>query len=251
MKLKWYQFSVRSLLILVTLFAVASSWFALKRKQALHQKEIVDQIKKDGGSVSYVYPHPFGMSVPEWLRDSCGEDFFGNVESVLRANDSDLERIKEFSQIRYLYLAGTSVSNAGLGNIRDLSHLRELALDQTNIGDDGLECLQGLKELRLLLVSWTKISDAGLKHLEGLAELETLDLRGTKITGEGLMHLRGNAKLRHLLLVPEMLDANNVTEESIRAIKKYLPNLRIVVCTGRHDLPEPEYEEWREDRNRK
>ena len=54
-KLRWYQFSLRSLFILTFLVAIASSWFAVKMGQAKRQKEAVEALLKLGGSVKYDY----------------------------------------------------------------------------------------------------------------------------------------------------------------------------------------------------
>jgi len=39
MKLRWYQYSLRSLMLLVLLAAIFMSWFAVKIKQANQQRE--------------------------------------------------------------------------------------------------------------------------------------------------------------------------------------------------------------------
>jgi hypothetical protein len=45
-KLRWYQFSLRSLLIFITLFGVACSWFAVKMGQAKRQREAIETLKR-------------------------------------------------------------------------------------------------------------------------------------------------------------------------------------------------------------
>jgi hypothetical protein len=52
-KLRWYQFSLRTLLIGVTLVACACSWLAVKMQQARRQKEAVEAIGKAGGAIRY------------------------------------------------------------------------------------------------------------------------------------------------------------------------------------------------------
>jgi hypothetical protein len=41
---RWFQYSLRTLLIFVTLFAVACSWFAVKLGQARRQREAVEAL---------------------------------------------------------------------------------------------------------------------------------------------------------------------------------------------------------------
>lgn len=57
-----YQFSLRTLLIIVTLFAVACSWFAVKMRQAKKQKEAVEAILKWGNNARIYYDWQLGAS---------------------------------------------------------------------------------------------------------------------------------------------------------------------------------------------
>jgi hypothetical protein len=75
-KLRWYQYSLRTLLIIVTLFAFACSWFAVKMQQAKKQYEAVETLLKRGGIVGYDYEmnsdgyriRGATPSIPAWLR---------------------------------------------------------------------------------------------------------------------------------------------------------------------------------------
>ena len=58
-KRRWHQYSLRTLLILVTLFAVACSWFAVKMQQARRQREAVEYIR-----------NKFGTSIIRLRKDS-------------------------------------------------------------------------------------------------------------------------------------------------------------------------------------
>jgi hypothetical protein len=54
-KLRWYQYSLRSLFILSFLVAIASSWLAVEMRQAKRQKEAVEIVQRLGGGVGYDY----------------------------------------------------------------------------------------------------------------------------------------------------------------------------------------------------
>ncbi len=50
---RWFQYSLRTLLIVVTLFAIPCSWLAVKRQQAKREREAAAEIVKLGGVVHY------------------------------------------------------------------------------------------------------------------------------------------------------------------------------------------------------
>jgi hypothetical protein len=45
---RWFQYSLRTLMIIVTLFAIACSWFAVKMQQARRQREAVGRVQVQG-----------------------------------------------------------------------------------------------------------------------------------------------------------------------------------------------------------
>ena len=178
LKLRWYQFSLRTLLVFVTLCAFACSWLAVKMKQAKRQHEAVEAIKELGGSVQYDWQldaNGNGVpnarpSAPPWLRRILGDDFFWEVKAVV--------------------LYGTQVTDAGLEQLKGLSQLRELRLHFTRVTDAGLEQPKGLSQLRELRLHETRVTDAGLEQLKGLSQLQSLSLNGTKVTSEDLKKLQ-------------------------------------------------------------
>lgn len=52
-KLRWFQFSLRTLLIFVTLFAILLNWIGPKIRQAKRQREAVVAIQNLGGVVTH------------------------------------------------------------------------------------------------------------------------------------------------------------------------------------------------------
>ena len=142
---KWrFQFSIRSLLVLMVVVAVACSWLAAARKRAREQREAVEVITKAGGWVFYDYQvdaswyqripgaKPPG---PARLRTLLGDDFFVDVTTVRldteRFGDAELEHLKGLTQLRVLFLGGTAVSDAGLEHLKGMTRLRDLFLADT------------------------------------------------------------------------------------------------------------------------
>ena len=159
-----FQFSIRSLLLLVVVVAVPCGWLETEMKQAKKQREAVEEMRNAGGEVSYDYQlDPDGIEIPgakpsepAWLRRMLGDDLFVNVKNVnidkTAIGDAGLEHLTTLTQLQTLWLRDPQVTDAGLEHLKELSHLE-----------------------RLSLAGW--FSNAGLKHLEGLTQLQTLARR--------------------------------------------------------------------------
>jgi hypothetical protein len=260
-KLRWYQFSLRSLLVAVTLFGIACSWFAVKMGQANRQKKAVEVLLKSGGNVFYDYQYDASGSLtkaffagkatppgPTWLRQWLGDDFFTNAVGLHpnRTTDADLEhlkdlprlkaislhsskitddglnRIKALSQLETLDLQSTEITDAGLETLKEIPSLKSLCLFDTKITDAGLKNLQGLIELHYLILNDTEISDSGLEYTKGLIHLKVLRLDNTNVTDAGLPHLRGLSQLEFLYL-----RNTKVTDVGVENLHKALPKLKI------------------------
>jgi hypothetical protein len=222
-KRRWFQYSLRTLLVVVTLFAIPCSWLVVMLRQAERQRKAVAAIRNLGGSTglgSYSSP-------PEWLRSLVGDDFFQTVNSVdlnlTKVTDSDLENLDGLGQLKHVSLFGADkITDAGLGHLERMSQLLKLNLAFTKVGDAGLEHIKGLNQLEDLSLTGTNITDDGLKHLKGLNHLDRLLLSHTKITDAGLEHLKGLSQLKLLWLYD-----TQVTDEGARKLQQALPNCRI------------------------
>ncbi|MGA2063212.1 MAG: hypothetical protein ABSG67_22300 [Thermoguttaceae bacterium] len=254
---RWFQYSLRTLMILVTLFALACSWFAVKLGQARRQREAVEGIRKLGGSVTYDYECDSSNRIikgakapgPAWLRNLLGIDCFCNVTQVWgrgKVSDAELVYLKCFPQLRIFFfqdaqitndgleiiqgltqvqvlgLQGSKITDAGMQHFENMTQLKELYLQDNNITDDGLKYLQGLIQLQDLHLSDTQVTDDGLKHLKGLTNLIFLDLSNSYVSNAGLVHLKGLKKLETL-----DLSKTNVTDAGVQDLQKTLPNLKI------------------------
>ena len=85
----WYQYSLRTQLICVTLFAVFCSWFTVKKQQADRQKKAVETLENHGYFIEYDYEHYSTVEcydkptpAPDWVVELVGKDFLYDVYSV-------------------------------------------------------------------------------------------------------------------------------------------------------------------------
>ncbi|HEY9401159.1 MAG TPA: hypothetical protein VIQ24_00600 [Pyrinomonadaceae bacterium] len=86
------------------------------------------------------------------------------------------------SNLRWLDIGDTQITDEGLAFIRRMPYLEELTLLNTQIGNAGLQHLAGLSKLKRLDLKRTKVSDAGFELLRKLPGLESLRITDTAIS---------------------------------------------------------------------
>ena len=237
-KRRWYQFSLWTLLVVMTLFTVGVGWIgsrmhrarANRDRGASVEKEIEEtaaKIEKLGGEVTSAYKQRRQQTWLEELFDDPGgpDDPVGGltVERVDFSHvctDAGLVHVGKLTNVERLSLYRSDITDSGLEHLKTLTHLEELNLDSTMVTDAGLEHLKGLRRLRELNLANTKVSDAGLEYLKGLTNLDFLDLTNTQVTNAGLEHLNRLTKLDFL-----DLSETRVTDEGLIHLKG-LSNLR-------------------------
>jgi hypothetical protein len=223
LRLRWYQYSLRTLFVFVTLCAVACSWFATEYQRVQRRHRAFEQATE--------YAYTYGTGEPEWynrwLYDLVGDERCARVEFLIfnsqsDVTDEDMKAVGQFEELLQLSVPSEAVSDRGLESIEGLTQLVDLGLSSPNITDAGLSHLKGMKELRRLHLGGCTITDAGLEVLRGFSQLEYLDLAETGITDAGLERLQG---LRHL----EELDVTDtrVTAEGVKKLRRALPNCKV------------------------
>ena len=227
-----FQFSLRSLLVLVVVVALLCSWFMVELKVAREQKAAVEGIEKLGGGVIYDYEvdqfdkQLVEPSAPLCLRNLLGSDFLGDVVGVslwdAKVTDTWFEHLKGFNKLDAINLAGTPITDSGLEQLALWPKLRYLYLDYTGITNLGLERLRALRQLRVLSLNGTRITDDGLRQLRGLSNLRDLVLPFTAVTDGGLESLEDLTKLESLIL-----SGTKVTTAGIAKLQQALPNCKI------------------------
>ena len=209
-KRRWYQFSLRTLLLLVAIVAVGCGWLGRKIEQKRQERAAVQVIRALGAEVYYDYQvvgrgqPPREPDGPRWLRDLLGDDFLAHVDAVelpQQGAGAVLANLKSLTRLRVLNASGDELTDASLVPLNELTELQELGLwGADNVTDRGIANLRGLHQLRKLHLCRAHLTDAGLENLDGLNQLEELDLTYTKIAGDGLRHLKGLTLLKVLNL---------------------------------------------------
>ena len=240
-KRRWYQFSLLTLLIVMTLFTVVVGWVGSRMNRARVNrdrvatsekkiKKAVAAIENTGGEVTSSYKE---LRAQTWLEQQFGDpggpdDPVGvlqvtKVDLRLRSvTDADLEHLKGLTTLQHLDLSWNKITDDGLEHLKGLTNLESLILNDVTIADAGLAHLKWLKSLQRLVLWDTNITDAGLEHLKGLKRLESLNLYDTDITDAGLVHLTALTDLRILTL-----QGTKVTDAGVKKLQQALPNCKI------------------------
>jgi Leucine-rich repeat (LRR) protein len=117
---------------------------------------------------------------------------------------------KALTQLQYLYLDSSKITEEGMREIGSLSELKALDLRGTPITDDMMAHLAASTNLRRLVLAQPRISDRGLEHLAGLKNLTSLELYNANVSGKGLKAL---TRLQQLTL-----DGSKITNDDLREI---------------------------------
>ncbi len=186
-----FQYSIRSLLVLVLVVALLCSWLALEMRAAKRQKEAIGEIQKSGVCVEYDWQVLRGNSAvpatakeeapePKWLCTLLGDDFFANVVAARRGVVATID-----GSTTHFHLGGTATA---LHHLKAFRQLRSLDLGGVRVADAELETISGLTQLQFLYLRGTEITSTGLEHLKGLRRLQELCLTGTKVADAGVEH---------------------------------------------------------------
>jgi hypothetical protein len=233
---RWFQFSLRAMLVLISLLTIPLGWVAIERRQSKYERHTADKIRASGVFVQMSGKFDLNESTQPWWR-AVLSSLFGDRVQVVTLNEgssfTDLTMLSGLTSLKGLVLENSEISDLspvaglaqlellGLSNtqVRDLSPvanmtcLTHLFVQDTSIRD--LSPLSALKNLESLSVYGTQVVD--LSPLAGLSKLGWLDIGGTQVVD--LSPLAGLSNLRQL-----DLNYIQVSEVQIERLKQALPN---------------------------
>jgi hypothetical protein len=238
---RWFQFSLRTFLIVITLVGFGGAWLGMQLQQKRRHEAVVKEIVRSGGRVYFLHAE----EVPAWkewlfgsyavktfdlvlhntddpdslLSQMQGMNLFSLKLSSTEVTDDGLTHLIRLTSLKCLYLSNTQITDAGLTHLEKMTGLEALGLANTQISDAGLTHLKELTGLDTLDLSNTQITDAGLTQLKGLIRLEYLDLDNTNVTDTGLIHLEGLTNLASLDLIH-----TQVTQAGVDRIYEAIPS---------------------------
>jgi hypothetical protein len=195
--LRWrFQFSLRSLFILMFAVAISMSWCSVTIRHVRKQQETVRAIDAIDGTVCYEFygRYPTGP-VFSWVWSLFGTEFFADVVSADFSNAFHFP-IPEDSQSDFVRVEigvgkdGPVTDNTIDQLLNDLDRLQELDLSFSGITDTGLEHVRALDCLEYLNLQYTAITDIGLERLTNMTSLRRLKLTSSQVTAAGVAKLQ-------------------------------------------------------------
>ena len=206
---RYFQFSLRSLLLFVSGCALFFSWVGYKCDRARHWMYENTRIQSVGGLLltkceldefGRLRPEPRHSPMPPWLVGRCPWCYFlfNDPVGVVISQDIPCETLGKIHEMQYVVFAVPGVTDSNLANLRSLVHLRRLYLDGLRISDRGITYISGMRQLQVLDLRDTHINGGGFPALNGLVELRDLDLSCSDVTDAGLASLPSLPNLRRL-----------------------------------------------------
>ena len=198
------QFSLRTLLIGVTIFCILLSWYGNTVRRRIVCGLAVSAIEAQGGKAEYRHGPP--SNGEQWMEV--------DLRGVPMLTDSGLVELAPHLQ-----------------SLHDICDLQCLDLP-SSIGDRGIEAISGLTGLLHLSLAETQITDAGLVHLGRMERLANLYLDGTRISDAGLPYL-----CAHKSLCDITLKRTQVSFKGLCLLEDALPSTSVTPIPRRHRTP--------------
>jgi hypothetical protein len=195
-----FQFNLRSLLVLTTLFAIPFGIYAYHRHTTARQIAIVKRLKEMGGRLMmYEWANDANWkegnrTYPEWLEKYLGQDGLYAVNTLyLESQESPDEILKQASELlrlRLLRMPDCKITADSLRPLVSLRHLEWLELFETPADDQCVHTISKIKSLKKLDLRSTKITDGCIDDIVSLPNLTELLIIDTGLSASGIDRLR-------------------------------------------------------------
>lgn len=184
------RFTLRTLLLLVTMLCI---WLGIHTQRARRQKELVEEIQRNIGSVEYDFEYRAGGKgkswAPKWLLDRLGIDFFHGVKQVHTRERKLLPKLAAMPALVELIIWDHELTDTDLAALR--GHPR---LQSFRVASDLHATLPGDYP------DTTLVGDSSLKLIGELPALEEVAIDGYHITDQGLADLAKSRTLRSIFV---------------------------------------------------
>jgi len=231
---RWFQYSLRTFLLIVTLICV---WLGWRITAARQQRLAVAAVRELGSGIEYDFDkndqevdrHP---SEPAWLMSIFGVDFFHDVVDVdltegstPKPKDFDSLRphLRYFPRLQYIVLSHCKFDDRDFQYLASFQDLRGLWLrNEAQIGGVGFRFVTNLKRFNWLMMEDVPITDEGVEEIKNVASLEQLYLQNARVTDASIESLVKPAKLNVL-----DVRGTSISSDGVRRLHELRPNMDI------------------------
>ncbi len=241
-----------ALVAIVFLLARAAGWYVARRSTVAIQRQVMQLVDELDGHYYYDYQLLKAGLPDENLADGdnqtirkhplaavFGDDWFHDVfyitfaqfkgvpkdrQVAIRSDvgDEQISRLVQLTQLKWLALSGTAVTDQAIEQLSDLPFLQRLWLGRTQVTDRALQSLIHCETLTHLAIEGTATSDSGLAHIASLSRLKFLSLGSPYLSADGLRRVGQSNTLEEL-----HLDRLPVNERALQAFGN-LTKLRVL-----------------------
>ena len=139
-KRRWYQFSLKTLLVVLTLLCIGpGGYVAYEQRKAREQKATVKSLETLG---AFIRRDPRTPPRSALMRAILGDESFAHVTLVSMNNK------------------GSVAVDAGLVDVARLNGVVELSLVRSQVSTSAMKKVAGLKSLKVLGLDETQMTDA-------------------------------------------------------------------------------------------
>lgn len=208
-KRRWYQFSLRTLVVVMLLVSLVLGYWGYARRRAQRQWEAVRVIEAAGGYVSLykeLLEDPFSddsltSDLPNWrkrLGIECPAVTAIEVSLFNQSGKDIMPYLRDLPQLKEIILHGDWLDDEGMKGLSGCTNLIHLDIESDQITDAGVLGIAGNKNLQKLRVSSEQLTDRGIAVVAQLPKLRSLVWPSANTTGNGLVHLRSHPQLTYL-----------------------------------------------------
>lgn len=194
---RWFQFSLRTLLLMMLVFGCGLGWFTAKRRQAQQAWKRISDAEKVNIVLSAADDnHTTGHIWHEgtWLEERLGialpSPLGSAVVKTSRNPTPELQELAKFPELTDIWLEVENLTDEQLAPFAGEKRLTTLQIGWSPLRGTGLAYLAGndsLEDLRLLHCEY--LTDEAIYSIPKLPSLTQLTIENCPLTGVSLGHL--------------------------------------------------------------
>ena len=229
------KFSLKSLLIAVSIAAAIAAWASYRIKIAAGNSAAMEAIQRLGGEIQYGNPGPYSRFLNDWF----GDEYFSNIDRITfegnRVTDDALCKMlrthfQSLHEVSHISIDNCPITEKSLIELAAIADVETLSLVETNICDEGILSILLFSNLRHLTLENVNSSNRNLQSyrddygwislnavtsLTSLPELKSLTLRQFYVNDDNLELLQG---FRHLDKIG-LFTLGDVSDDGIAQLK--------------------------------